>query len=263
MPGRALINSSCAVVFVAVFLLLADFAHAALQITPGTVLGFDIINVQLQKYSFDGTLLDTLKVTGLPRIVSGLTVLEDRVFLSDLGGNVGEVNLSTGVVFNQFNGGGNDALGDNGTNLLTYYYPNGVVREFTTSGTLLSTIPLVAGASGMDGAAGRIFLGQYQGNGNILEFSSTGTLTNTIVTGLPPATIFGLGFDPTNDTFWVATGSSGARIQQFSATGALLTNFDAGSRFITGLDIVPAAIPEPNSGFVLIMLTLATSRRRR
>lgn len=249
-------------------------AYGALTVSPGTIWGADSISLQLREYSYSGTFMGSLGITGLPGAYpTGVAVLGSHVFVSSNSGYIGEVNLNTGAVFNLFLGPASEALGDNGTNLLTYNYSTGVVREFSTTGTLLNTITLAGGAgmSGLDADGNRIFVTGW-GNGNIREYNSTGALVNTVTTGLPTGFVSGLGYDSSDGSFWVSSGYGDDRIRQYSATGTLLANFSAGSPEINGLDVVPASavVPEP-AGIVVwsalagtsAAVVVARSQRRR
>jgi hypothetical protein len=240
--------------------------NAAFTVDQGTIVGIDGNTRQLREYSFSGSLMDTLTISGLPSTPIGVAILGNRVFVGDVVGNVGEVNLVSGSVFNLFNGGGNEAIGDNGANLLTYNYGTGVTREYSTGGVLLNTIPLAAGngGTGLDAFGSRIFVGLYNGSGDIREYNTSGTLVNTVTTGLPANSVSGLGYDNNNGTFWLSSGFGDDRIRQFSSTGTLLATFSSGSDWINGLDVV-SAVPEPSTylaGAILLLPFGAQAVRR-
>jgi hypothetical protein len=113
-----------------------------------------------------------------------------------------------------------------------------------------------AGATGLDADGGRIFVGQYSASGNIVEYTTAGGVVNTITTGLPTGSISGLGYDPSNGTFWVATGFGDDMIRQFDASGTQLASFASNAGWINGLDVV-TAIPEPST-YALLGLGLAS-----
>lgn len=217
---------------------------------------------RLQHYSFSGTLTDTLQVFGLSEGLTGVSVISNRVFVMGGAGAVGEVDFTTGVVFNVFYSGGRSALGDNGTNLLTYNNLNGLLSEYTPDGSLVSTVTIEDSGAGVDGAPGRTYLGQFTGTtpGDIQEYDTLGNLLSIIDTPLPSASVTGLGYDRTNDTFWVATGLGDDKIRQFNRSGIELVSF-AVPGWVNGLDVIPGsvtadpepvtAVPEPTSLLIL------------
>lgn len=241
---------------------LAD-ARAQFTVTQDTVVTADATGTLREYNSTTGAVTETLSTTGLGT-VTGLTVLGGQVFVINSGGNVYDVNLTTGTGTPLFNAGtGTEGLGDNGVNLLSYNYSSGEVREYTASGSPVQTITVANQGAGIDGAGGRTFVSELDTGSAIREYNQSGTLVNTITTGLPTGSITGLGYDPFGDTYWVATGSGDDRIREFSPSGAVLTNFPAASVDVAGLDFVP--VPEPGSCLAVAaaVLGLGAAARRR
>lgn len=71
-------------------------AYGALTVSPGTIWGADSISLQLREYSYSGTFMGSLGITGLPGAYpTGVAVLGSHVFVSSNSGYIGEVNLNT------------------------------------------------------------------------------------------------------------------------------------------------------------------------
>ncbi|MGQ0637709.1 MAG: hypothetical protein ACT4QC_24290 [Planctomycetaceae bacterium] len=258
------------------FLLIALGANPVTAragiVSSGGVVG--IVGTEVRRYSFEGTLTDTLNVTGLSGVVQGLTVVGNRIFIAQVQANgnnfVSELNTTTGAVISSFSMGpggpgvgGLQALGDNGTNLLAYFGA-GLLREITTAGALISSRTISNSGQGIDGASNRIFLANTRNpttgfrEQKILEYDANGNLIDTITTGLPDTDLplgamQGLGFDPVSNTLWVSTGlAGGQRIMQFSFDGTVLTTFPPvgpvfpGPYTLTGLDVVPDLTSQDN-----------------
>jgi hypothetical protein len=244
-------------------------AGAQFTLIPDSVVTVDAAGTVQQYNATTGVLTGTRSTSF--GTVTGLTVLGNRVYLSNTSGNVGEVDLATGNVTTLFNTaeGSNEGLGDNGVNLLSLDFNSGQVKEFTTTstGTPVQTINVGAGRIGIDGAGSRTFVADFNTSGNILEYNQSGTLVNTITTGLPAGVNSGLGYDPIADTYWLATGNAtvpGAlndKVLEFSPSGAVLTNITVVD--VVGLDFVP--VPEPGSCLAVAaaVLGLGAAARRR
>ena len=233
-------------------LLLAP-AAAALTLVPGTILGEDSVGpggttATLVQYSPTGVILDTLALSNLGNFgtVDGVAIVGGDVFVTGTSGVVGQVDLTTGVLFNAFNVGGTpEALGDLNGNLLVGQFGADRVDVFSTSGALLNSINLSAPAAvtGLDSDGSVLYVASYN-DGAIYSFDLSGGLLGSFSTGLGPSSLSGLGYDGGTNTLWVSSGFNQDRIHQFSVTGTPLASFDAGRPFIDGLDVVPT-IPEP------------------
>jgi len=261
-------------VVVALSALASAPARPAFTVDPGTVIGIDPTGFALREYSFTGTLMDTLELQLGGTLASGLAVIGNRVFVSTDGGQIGEVNLTTGALQNVFSvaaaSGQTVELGDDGTNLLAYTI-NGIVSKYTSGGTLLGTISLDAGSNrgtngqGIDGSPTRIFLERID---NINVFDSAGTFITTIVTDPQAAGASSLGYNQGDDTLWLAT-SQDQKVRQYSMAGVLLSSFDdiLPGTFV-GLDVVAGgtsgAASEPGTLLLLGLgaFALVASGRR-
>jgi hypothetical protein len=250
---------------VALAALLAGLSNARAQftVTQDTIVSLDAGGT-IREYTKAGALSESLAITGGFGTLTGLTVLGDQVYVSNSGGNVGRVDLTTGAVTSVFIAtNGNEGLGDNGANLLAYNYSTGQVQEFTATGSPVQSINVANTGAGIDGWGSRIFVSELDGGSAIREFNQSGALVATITTGLPTGSITGLGYDPTADAYWVATGAGDDRIRAFSPAGTELVGFPALTADVVGLDFVP--VPEPTTVLAVAAAALglgAAARRR-
>mgnify|MGYP000916828604 CR=1 FL=1 len=252
---------------VAVVAVAASFASSAFafDVTNNTLVGFQVATSgahTLVEYDFAGNIVETLNVTGMADTGVGVAVIGTDVFVSDVRGNVSQVNLTTGAIFNSFTSFSSEGLGDDGTNLLALNYTTGFVERFTTGGSLLQTVPVAAGGTGIDGDATGMWVGMYS-NGTIVRYDNAGNVVTTVATGLSSSAVSALGWDATGGVLWVATGFGDDRIRSYDVNGNLLANFSANNPWINGLDVVTDAVPEPATMTVLAVGGLLAARRRR
>jgi hypothetical protein len=239
-------------VFIAAFMFCSGPAYS-LTLTPGSLLGIGGTSHTLYEYDLTGNVTETLHLTDAFSNMVGVVVLGTDVFVMDVVGKTAKIDLLTGNTINSFSAVGNEGLGDDGTNLLVLDFFGGV-RRYTSDGSLISTLAVSSGGTGVDGSATDLFVAQYSGvdAGSIRAYDAGGNYLSTINLGLPTFSLSALGFDSTNNTFWVATGFGDHRIRQFDASGNLLANFSAVDTWINGLDVVPGTpVPEPATMLLL------------
>ncbi|HRF60287.1 MAG TPA: PEP-CTERM sorting domain-containing protein [Fimbriimonadaceae bacterium] len=245
-----------------VFSLAACAASSsfAFSVTPGTVVGFDVNTSSLVEYDFSGSINETLVVTGLPNTNVGVAILGNRVFVGDVAGNVGEVNLGTGAVSGLFSTGLNEALGDNGRELLALNYNSGTVQRFTPGGSLVGSSGTNVGNTGVDGTPNTMYTANYN-DGRIYRWDYAGNNLGSFATGLANGSLSGLGYDPVSGFTWVSAGFGDDSIRAYDAAGNQVINFASNKGWINGLDVVP--VPEPATMAVFALGLLALRRRKK
>ncbi|MFN0196097.1 MAG: PEP-CTERM sorting domain-containing protein [Planctomycetaceae bacterium] len=251
----------------------------------------------LKSYTFDGTLIATLPITGLPLggisgQPQGVSVIDNRLFIGLVSASnlyspkIVEVNPTTGGVISTLDTVAPHltALGDDGTNLLlldSVPTTPWQVYTYSTSGTLVSQtsmdrhFPLNFQGEGIDSDGTSIFMsGQtatYPGQ-PVITNTTAGLYMSDFNTNMLPLVSFigGLAYDQNDDTLWIAGNSE---FRQFSRTGTLLSvvNTGLGNDGVTGLEIISPSIlesvPEPSSlvllGIGTASLSVVAIRRRR
>ena len=239
--------------------------YAAIIDTAGllTVSG----NNTLRSYKFDGTAVSTLQINGLSPALSatgvaqGVSVLGSRLFVGMVSTNgsflpkVVEVNPTTGAAISTFDTvpPSVTALGDDGTNLLLLDSVNAWnVYKYTPGGTFVSQTainrnsPFNFQMEGIDGDGQSLFMSTAQVHQPIVTNTSAGVFESQFNTNMEPLSSYigGLGYNPTDDTLWVAGNSE---FRRFTRSGMLLSapNTGAGNTNVTGLEVIHGSVPSP------------------
>jgi len=246
----------------AAFCFVSTIPLHAMSMTAGTVLGGDSVapggtTITLVQYSQStGAILDSLvlNTTAVPTFgtLGGLTFIGGHVYIAGSNGDIAEVNLSSGALIGPgiSTGLAAEGLGNIGDDLLIGA-GNGVVRRYTTSGSLVSSISLGAsGLRGIDSDGTQIFAAWN--TGQIRKFDLSGNLLSSTATDISGSGMSGLGYDAVTGHLWISTGFGADDIREYTqAGGSPVSSFAAGYPFINGLDVVP----EPTT---LLLLTLST-----
>jgi hypothetical protein len=235
----------------------------AFDVTQNTLIGLAVGGTpELVEYDFAGTITETLTLNGLPNTGVGVGVIGNRVFVSDVAGNVGEVDLVTGNVFGLFASASNEGLGDNGTDLLAIDYASGVASRYTPAGAPLGAHNTVGGITGVDATASAIYVASYN-DGNVYTYDFAGNQMASFVSGHGSGALSGLGYDDVSGWTWVATGFGNDHMTAYDSQGNVMADWRNNRDWINGLDVV--AVPEPATLFSLggCGLLLLFARRKR
>ncbi|MGD9632306.1 MAG: hypothetical protein AB7G28_00885 [Pirellulales bacterium] len=246
----------------------------------------------LRSYTFTGALMETLPISGLPisgisASPQGVAVIGNRLFIGLVSATalyapkIVEVNPTTGAVISILDtiAPHLTALGDDGANLLlldSVPTTPWQVYAYNTSGVLVNQhsvdrhFPLNFQGEGIDSDGPSIFVA-----GQIATYPGQPVITNTAAgayvsdfgTNMLPLVSFlgGLAYDRSDDTLWVAGNSE---FRQFSRAGVLLAavNTGDGNTGVTGLEVIPLAVPEPTAVLVWSVLggiTFVIARQQR
>jgi hypothetical protein len=242
-------------------------ALGVLTLDPGTLIGGDVDTGTIVKYDQSGNILDTLPFVDGVGIgtFDGLTVFRNALFVCGTTNTIGQVDLTTGVVFGAINGvtvSGTETLGNSPTELLLGGFSSNTIDRFDAGGVYQGTITLNTnvGMTGVDSDGTSLIVGSYN-DGNIYIYDMAGNQTGVVNTGIGSGVVSGLGYDESNGTVWLSLGFGNDSIVQFDLAGNHLTTFASNRGWINGLDIVP--IPAPGAGAVAALGALALARRRR
>ncbi|MBA3725562.1 MAG: PEP-CTERM sorting domain-containing protein [Armatimonadetes bacterium] len=242
------------------FLSGAAGSALAFDVTPGTLIELAVGGTpELVEYDFAGNITETLTLGGLLNTGASVAVIGSRVFVSDVGGNVGEVDLNTGNVFGIFASASNEGLGDNATDLLAIDYGSGTASRYTTGGSFLEAHGTIGGITGVDATATTIYVARYD-DGSVYSYDYAGSQTGSFATGWGASSLSGLGYDSTSGLVWVATGFGSDHISAYDSGGNLVADWRNNRDWINGLDVV--GVPEPATIVVLGIGILVLARRR-
>jgi len=218
---------------------------------PGALLAGGNFPNDVRQYSFSGSLLDTVTISGMAGNLTGLTYSSGSVWAihNATNGPIGTINMTTGVFTQAFLSGlgSPEGLGNIGTDLLAVD-SNGTVRRFTSTGILVSSF--FAGLSffptGIDSDGTDLFITNFN-NGRVYRYSATGTQLNSFDTGLGQFRLSSVGYDAQTDSLWIgATFFDAREVRNYTKDGTLISSFGGFNEYGTnGLEVVSAAVPEP------------------
>lgn len=249
--------ATCAIVAAAA----AGTAWGQISLIPDTIIGANVDRGTLEQYDFAGNLIATVGLGGSFSTPIGVAVLNGDLYLGGVSGDVGLVDLNTGVVSPVFTAGsGIEALQSAGGEFLHGDWGGDALNRYDAAGNFLGTIPGgFQGNTGVDSDGTRVFRANYN-DGNVYVSDLGGNALYSFSTGFGGFSVSDAAFDPRNDTLWVASGFGSDVIAAFDAsTGALLTSFSAPG-WVNGIEVV---IPAPGSLGLLAAAGLVAVRRRR
>ena len=270
---------------------LSGTAFAALVISSSVTLHAGIIDSAglltvtsgngLRSYTFTGALQQTLAITGVPPTgtAQGVSVINNHIFTSFVSTNgsftpkIAEINPVTGAVLSLLNTATPQitALGDDGTNLLLLDSVNTWdVYTYATGGAFVSKVaidrnsPFNFQMDGIDGDGQSLFVSTAQVHQPIVTNTTAGVFLSQFDTNMEQLSSYigGLAHDPSDDTLWVAGNSE---FRHFSRSGTLLSvaNTGEGNTSVTGLEVIPASVPEPSTFILAVFgLSFVVWRRR-
>ena len=177
----------------------------------------------------------------------GMTAIGSDLFVVNISGNVYQINPITGTRTFLFNASTNENMGRYGSNLIFNNWSSGAFSERTTTGGIVRTGSLAAGATGLEGykAGNRIYAGQYSGSnaGDVRIYDGTSlAFLGNVGIGLPSGSVSAMSYDPGLDQFWVVTGFGDNQIRKYDSSGILLDNFATGSNWVNAFTVLPSMI---------------------
>lgn len=231
---------------VAVLVGMSASGAQAFTLDAGSLLGIDYGTNTLYAYSTAGAVTQTLALSNLQSNMVGVEVIGSNVFVADVAGGLGQIDLTTGEVTSLFNVGrsGLEGLASINDNLLFLDYSTGHALEYSVAGALLNTFSISASNTGITGYGSGFATVSYN-TGAVEFYNGAGVLAGGFSTFIGGAS--GLAYDSTSNSFWVSTGFGGDMIYQYSTEGTLLNGFSVASDQLNGLDFIASAVPEPGS----------------
>ena len=231
------------------------FGDFALYAPPqGAILGVQLVGDLQRLTAFDrrsGAVGGLDQPTGIAGN-SGLTVLGDQLYVANRTHGIAAVDPRFGTSTFYFGGGGIEALGNNGANLLVGLFDRNLIQEYRADGALLNSITLqvtdTLGIAGLDSDGDALFVGSYL-DGDVYVFDFDGNAVSRISTGLGADALAGLAYDPFDETLWISSLADGGGLLHFDLTGNLLSRDDSvgsvNGLFVNGAPVVPGPGPWP------------------